>query len=319
MLRPVYAMFTKDDRRVREYVEQARAARDEWLSAAAWLLSAGMAENDGNFDEIRVSVAEALARFRALGERWGLSTALRTIGNIQVFDGDLDAAVEAFTEASQLLAELGHHEDLFHVQLRLAEIAARRGDLARARQLSAAARSAAESEGSPMDLGIAAAAWAAFEARWGDVDAARPHQAAAERHLAQFGPAHPAREHLEAMVAATGVRIAIADNELPAAREQAVRSYRAAIGAEDMPLLAQASGTTAELAVALGQPERAAELLGAGAVVRGAEDPTDPTARELVPLLRACLGDDRYEACYASGRALARPAAIERLDPARLG
>ena len=170
-----------------------------------------------------------------------------------------------------------------------------------------------------MDRGIAAAWWAAFEARWGDTDAARPYQAAAERHLAQFGPAHPARQHLEAMVAATGARIAMADNDLRTAREQAVRSYRAAIAAEDMSLLAQASGTTAELALALGQPERAAELLGAGAVVRGADDPTDPTALQLVPLLRARLGDDRYEACYASGRALARPDAIERLDPAGLG
>jgi hypothetical protein len=170
-----------------------------------------------------------------------------------------------------------------------------------------------------MDRGIAAAWWAAFEARWGDVDAARPYQAAAERHLAQFGPAHPVREHLEAMMAATGARIAIADKDLRTAREQAMRSYRAAIAADDRPLLAQASGTTAELALALGQPERAAGLLGAGAVVRGVDDPTDPTALQLVPLLRACLGDDRYEACYASGRALARPDAIEQLDPAGLG
>ena len=97
---------------------------------------------------------------------------------------------------------------------------------------------------------------------------ARMH-AAAERHLAQLGPAHPAREHLEAIVAATAARIAIADKDLRRAREQAARSYRAAVGAEDMPLLAQASGTAAELALALGQPELAAELLGASAAVRG--------------------------------------------------
>ena len=319
LLRPVYAVFLKDDRRVRVYLDQSRAGRDEWLVAAAWLMTAGMAENHGNFDEMRIAAAEAVDRFHILGERWGLSMALRTIGNIQVFDGDLDGAVAAFTEASQLLAELGHREDLSSVQLRLAEIAARRGDLTKARELSAAARSTVESEGSPMDRGMAAAWWAAFEARFGDVDAARPHQAAAERHLGQLGPAHPAREHLEAIVAATAARIAIADKDLRAAREHAARSYRAAVGAEDMPLLAQASGTTAELALALGQPERAAELLGAGAVVRGADDPTDPTALELVPLLRACIGDDRYEACYTAGRALARPAAIEHLDPVALG
>jgi predicted ATPase/DNA-binding SARP family transcriptional activator len=319
LLRPVYAVFVKDDGRVREYLDQSRAGRDEWLVAAAWLMTAGMAENEGNFDEVRPAAAEAVDRFRALGERWGLSMALRTVGNIQVFDGDLDGADAVFTEAGQLLAELGHVEDLSQVQLRLAEIAARRGDLAKARQLSAAARSAVESEGSLMDRGIVAAWWAAFEARWGDADAARPHQAAAERHLAQFGPAHPVREHLEAMVAATSTRIAIADKDLRTAREQAMRSFRAAIAADDRPLLAQASGTTAELALALGQPERAAELLGAGAVVRGVDDPTDPTALQLVPLLRACLGDDRYEACYASGRALARLDAIEQLDPAGLG
>jgi predicted ATPase/DNA-binding SARP family transcriptional activator len=319
LLRPVYALFVKDDGRVRGYLDQARAGRDEWLVAAAWLMTAGLAENHGNFDEVRIAAAEAVDRFRALGERWGLSMALRTIGNIQVFDGDLDGADAVFTEARHLLAELGHVEDLSQVQLRLAEIAARRGDLAKARELSVAARSAVESEGSLMDRGIAAAWWAAFEARWGDVDAARPYQAAAERHLAQFGPAHPVREHLEAMMAATGARIAIADKDLRTAREQAMRSYRAAIAADDRPLLAQASGTTAELALALGQPERAAELLGAGAVVRGVDDPTDPTALQLVPQLRGCLGDDRYEACYASGRALARPDAIERLDPARLG
>jgi predicted ATPase/DNA-binding SARP family transcriptional activator len=318
-LRPVYAMFVKDDGRMRVYLDQARAGRDEWLGATAWLMTAGMAENQGNFDEMRIAAAEAVDRFRALGERWGLSMALRTIGNIQVVDGDLGSAVATFTEASHLLAELGHREDLSHVQLRLAEIAARQGDLAKARELSATARSAAESEGSPIDRGIVAAWWAEFEVTLGDIDAARPLHADTERHLARFGPAHPAREHLEAMVAATGARIAIADEDLPRAREQAARAYRAAVGAQDMPLLALASGAAAELALALGKPERAAELLGARTVVRGGDDPTDPTAVKLAPRLRAALGADRYARCHATGQALGRAEAIERLDPAGLG
>jgi len=257
-------------------------------------------------------------RFRVLGERWGLSTALQTMGNALLLEGDLAGADAAYTEAGQLLTELGHREDLAQVHLRRAEIAARNGDLTRARELSAAARSVAESAGSPIDRGIAAAWWAVSEVACGNIDAARPLQLDAEQQLARFGPAHPAREHLEAMVAATGVRIAIADNDLRAAREQAVRSYRAGVGAEDMPLLAEASGTTAELAMALGQPERAAELLGAGAAVRGADDLTDPTVLRLAPQLRDALGEDRYAACYNSGKALDRLAAIERLDPAVL-
>ena len=102
-------------------------------------------------------------------------------------------------------------------------------------------------------------------------------------------------------MAAIGVQIAIADEDLPAAREQAARSYRAAVGAKDMPLLAQASGALAELALALGQPERAAEMLGATTVVRGGDDPTDPTLARLAPLLRAALGADRYEAVLRLG------------------
>jgi hypothetical protein len=121
------------------------------------------------------------------------------------------------------------------------------------------------------------------------------------------------------MVATTGTLIALADEDMRFAREQAARAYRAAVAAQDMPLLALASGVVAELAFTLGHHERAAELLGARTVVRGSDDPTDPTSQKLTPLLRAALGTGRYEASYAAGRALGRPAAIERLDPAALG
>jgi len=319
LLRPVYAMFVKDHGRQRLYLDQARAGRDEWLVAAAWLSAARAAENEGNLVQTRIAVAEAVDRFRALGERWGLSEALQVVAGLRLLDGDLDGANAEYDEASRLLAELGSREDLAQVQLRLAEIAARRGDLARARELSATARAAAESGGTPIDRGIAVAWWADFEVTWGDIDAARPLHAAAERQLARFGPAHPVREHLEAMVAATGARIAIADEDLPRAREQAGRWYHAAVAAQDIPLLALASGTAAELALALGRPELAAELLGASAAVRGYADPTDPTAVKLAPRLLAALGTDQYARCRATGQALGRAEAIERLDPARLG
>ena len=133
LLRPIYAMFAKEEGRLRGYLDQAMAGRDEWLVAASWLMTATHAENEGNLGRMRVAAAEAVERFRALGERWGLSSALRTVGNIGLLDGDLDGAVAAYTEAGRLLAEIGHREDMSQVQLRLAEIAARQGDLARAR------------------------------------------------------------------------------------------------------------------------------------------------------------------------------------------
>jgi predicted ATPase len=319
LLRPIYAMFIKDEARLRGYMAQARAGRDEWLVAASWMMTATLAENDGDLRETRRAAAEAVNRFRALGERWGLSSALRTTGNIRLLDGDLDGAVGAYTEAGRLLAEIGHGEDLSQVQLRLAEIAARQGDLARARELSSSAQVTAESAGSPIDRGIAAAWWAGFEAAWGDIDAARPLQAETERLLVGFSRAHPVRDHLEATVASTGALIALADLDIPAAREQAARAYRAAVAAQDMPLLAMAAGVVVELALALGETERAAELLGARTVVRGGDDPTDPAVLKLAPLLLATLGPDLFTRCRDAGKALRRAEAIERLDPARLG
>ncbi len=90
LLRPVFAVFTKNDGRVREYIDQARAGQDEWMAAAAWMMAASLAENDGNLAEMRSAAAEGVRRFRALGERWGLSNALRTMGNVLLLDGDLE-------------------------------------------------------------------------------------------------------------------------------------------------------------------------------------------------------------------------------------
>ena len=318
LLRPVYAMFLKDQDRLRGYIEQARSGRHQWLVAASWMIAAMLAENNGDLAEMRVAAGVAVGRFRVLGERWGLAAALRMLGNIRLLDGDLEGAVAATTEAGRLLVELGSREDLSEIDFRLAELAARRGDLALARRLSLAARTRAEAEGSAFDRGIAAAWWASFEAEWGDIDATRSMQAFAERTLEQFGYGHPGRSHIEALVAATATRIAIADKDLRAARELAARSYRAAVDSQDMPALATWSAVNAELAFAAGRPERAAEALGARIAVRGADDPTDPTEVRLIPLLRAALGEERCQAAYAAGKALDRPAAIAALDPAAL-
>jgi hypothetical protein len=85
-----------------------------------------------------------------------------------------------------------------------------------------------------------------------------------------------------------------------------------------MPLLAMASGCVVELALALGQHERAAEMLGATSAVRGGEDLTDPMTARLAARLTEALGPDRYTAAYARGRELDRAEAIGRLDPAGL-
>jgi hypothetical protein len=43
LLRPLYALNVKDYGRLPRYLDQARGGRDEWLVAAAWLVTAGVA------------------------------------------------------------------------------------------------------------------------------------------------------------------------------------------------------------------------------------------------------------------------------------
>jgi len=318
LLRCVYAFFTEDIERMGRYISEALASEDEWLVAASWVLSAAMAENDGDLDTMRSSSAEALARFRVLGERWGLSSALRNIGSVRLLDSDLDGAAAAFAEAGRTLEEMGSRDDEAFIKMRLADIAIRRGDLDTARRFNEEARVAAADSSLP-EQAMAATWGAMFEATLGHAEAARPLLAVAEQGLARVDPAHPVRQHMDALVAAAAVKMAINDEDLPLAAEKARSAYDAAAKSKDMPLLAMASGAVVELALALGQHERAAEMLGATSAVRGGEDRTDPMTARLAARLTEVLGQDRYASAYARGRDLDRPEAIRSLNPHFLG
>jgi hypothetical protein len=73
---------------------------------------------------------------------------------------------------------------------------------------------------------------------------------------------------------------------------------------------------TVALRAALGEPERAAETLGAADSLRGGPDLSNCDAKQLIEKLRARLGDETYEAAYARGRALGRADALAFVDPA---
>ena len=74
----------------------------------------------------------------------------------------------------------------------------------------------------------------------------------------------------------------------------------------------------AHLASELGRPERAAEMLGACAAVRGGEDPTSVVLTRLGSRLREELGPGEYARAYAAGTARSRAEARAFLDPATL-
>ena len=318
VLRLGYAMLMEDRERANRYMAETLASQNEWLVAMTWIISAAIAENDGDVETLRSASAQALDRFRVLGERWGLSTALRIAGGIHVLDGDLDGATAAYSEASRVLTEMGSRDDEAQMRMQLADIAARRGDLDAAREFFADALALAESDGTRIEAGVVSAALAKFEIALGNAEAARSCQQAAEAGVTELSAMHPARHHLTTSVAASGLMIAVADGDLPRARELAATAYREGIASKDMPLLASVVGPVACLAHALGQPERAAGLLGAVAAVRGAADRSDLIIAQLGVRLREELGPDAYERAYAAGTALSRAEALALLDPATL-
>jgi hypothetical protein len=318
LLRPVFAMFGEDRDRLRRYLDEALASRNEWVVASAWMLAASTAENDGDIAAMRVAGANGLEKFRALGERWGLSGALRIDGALRLLDGDLEGAAAAYTEAKALLTEMGSQDDELFMRVRLGEIATRRGDLGAAREIFEDAWHRAQADGNAVEQIVAAMAYAMFEVLAAHTQRAADLSTFARQKLVLIGAGVPVRHHVVALTNAVELQVALAEGNVPLASELAASAYQAAVASKDMPLLAQVAGPLSEFALAAGECELAAEMLGACAAARGAEDPTDPVVVRLQARLREALGAERYARGYARGRGLDRAEAIKRLDPATL-
>jgi predicted ATPase/DNA-binding SARP family transcriptional activator len=319
VLREMYAFFTDDRERVARYIDEAIASGDEWLVAVSWAMRAMLAENDGEVDELRVAADGALRRYRALGERWGLSNALRLAGTLCLLDGDLDGATAAYTEALDVLKELGSRDDEFMLRLQLADLAMRRGDPATARAGFESALAAAQTSGWRPDEAIILAACARFEATAGNTAAAREAHAAAEARLQGVSRSSPVWHHLNTIVYSTGAMVALADGDPALARERAAVARETSVTAADMPLIASVALVAAEIAAAVGDQPRAAQLLAATAVIRGADDPTATEVRSLSERLRLALGDETFAESQARGAELSRAEALALLDSALTG
>ncbi|HEX4088358.1 MAG TPA: BTAD domain-containing putative transcriptional regulator [Trebonia sp.] len=319
LLREMYAFFSDDRERLGRYIDEAIASGNEWLVAVSWMMRATLAENDGEIDALRIAADGALQRYRVLGERWGLSNALRLTGTLRLLDGDLDGATDAYNEALAALGELGSRDDEFMLRLQLADLATRRGDLASAREGFESAVAAVKTGGWGPDEAIILAACARFEVAAGNNARARELYTSAAARLRGISHSSPIWEHLGTIVESAGALVALGDGQPALARERAAAAHRTAIAAADMPLIASVALVAAELVLALGDPARAAELLGAAAVVRGADDPTAMEVRSLSERLRLALGEQMFAASQAQGAELDRAAALALLESSLSG
>ncbi len=314
---PIIALVGGQPERAEQLFDAASRNDDPWIRAGAQMARAQIAENDGDVDATRAHLAAALEGYRTVGDRWALALTLTSWGALRTLDGALDEAGAALEEALALLAELEAGFDQLVILLRLADVRMRQGDLAAARELLASnAARTAPAGGEQEALGRASQARIAELS--GDLDEAVALAAMAQRALDGLPADAAGRGHGDAMVNAVLATIDLATGDGDAAAHHLNEAYRAAVETADMPILAAVGVALAQALVAAGGHEDAAEVLGAAARLRGAEDRTSIDIRRLTAELREALGEDAFAAAYARGRALDRDAASARLDPAVL-
>lgn len=113
-----------------------------------------------------------------------------------------------------------------------------------------------------------------------------------------------------ALVPIGRAHLALAAGDQAAAERNIGRAAELSVSAKDMPVLARVGVAVAESRALGGDAALAARTLGAAEQLRGAPDAFNPDVARLSAWLRAELGD-AYDAAYAAGRGLDRPAALK--------
>jgi predicted ATPase/DNA-binding SARP family transcriptional activator/tetratricopeptide (TPR) repeat protein len=315
LMRPVIAIFSQDRTNLEAAMNAALESEDRWIRASALMFRAALAENDGDVTTARTDLIGARAQFEAIGERWGLAACLQAIGLIHTTHGDLDAAIATYEEALRLVDELGAHDDAAWLHLRIADVHVRRGELHSAAEVARRGSRISEASGAAREAVIGRVVQADIARRTGDLELSRELREDALARLATMPAAHPFQGHGVAIALAVAAKHQILDGEIDEARQRAQRAYEAAVGTQDMPVVASVAISTALLAAYDGELTLAAERLGAAARLRGSDDATQPDIAELSTRLRAELGEADFVTAYERGRALTREDAIERVDP----
>jgi predicted ATPase/DNA-binding SARP family transcriptional activator len=315
ILRPVVAMF-RHDPDLDRIIDDALDSPDPWVAAVARLLRTGLADNVGDPAATQHHAELALEQFRVIGDRWGISSALCAVAQQHTYAGEHDRAAGEYAEAIELIREIGSTEDESRALIWLADLRVRQGDLAAARRTARHAVALTEASGSQVQRTFTLAIAAFVERLAGDLTRARELQRQVLDLLDRLPTGHPATRHGEAMALGIAAGIDLSSGDTPAAASGVARAFTAALGTEDMPIVAAIGVVIADVALAVGLDVTAAEALGAATALRGTPDPTGPDIARLSAVLRDRLGDAGLREAMARSGALDRDAAIERLRAA---
>ena len=255
---------------------------DPWTRAAATLIRAHLAENTGDQEHMRADLERAVEGFREIGDSWALGMTLSSLASTLMLADDLDGAETVLDEATELLDTLQGSAPA----ARAAVAAPRRGQRPRRGDLDAARehvqRVIDDTDMRREENVIVRATLARIERLAGNLERMREIVTDLERRVGD-PPAGAARqEHARAFVHALIAQLAIEDGDLERAARVIDGAIELAVATTDMPIVAIVGSVSVALSLRAGRVEDAAEQLGACAVLRGAEDRSNP---ELSPLL----------------------------------
>ncbi|MGH3242715.1 MAG: hypothetical protein ACRDNL_20230, partial [Spirillospora sp.] len=304
MIEPAIALLTGDTARGVAAIDRRLPERDPWTRAALHLMRAMLNGNQGEMDAAHQDLAVAEAAFREAGERVGLSLALVFLADTQTVRGEFDEAVAGLEESIALLRGLGQGDNTGMQRVMLAVARARSGDTRRARdELTAMIVPGAGTQARYLVSVRLALGDLARHA--GDVDEAHEHYDAAERETQRV----PSYLQYRSLLEAARGQLAIGRDDPDAARRHLRTALDLAIDGPDIPIAAVTGFAVARLR-ASADPARAAEVLGASSVLRGAPDAFNPDVALVTRDLRRALGERTYRDAHARGARLDVPAAL---------
>ena len=276
---------------------------DPWVVATLHLLRGMAAENGGDPAGQRADLAEAYARFRALGERWGLAASLNGLASVALGDGDAAAALRLHDEALSLLREINATEDAAETQMFRAALIARLGDAQQARALLEEVLESGRRSGIGTVVFIAHYRLAELARSTGDVEGAWAQLRAMDAGRNEQWPGPP---QVLANRDVCAAHLHLAAGDLEAARERLVSAFEHGQIAIDMPVLSRLAIAVACYVADRGDTPLAARVLGIATGLRGAPDLGDEDRRVLEDRLRSTLGDAAFGDAYEAGRATPR-------------
>jgi predicted ATPase/DNA-binding SARP family transcriptional activator len=303
LIKPGISLFQNDGQDAWSAIEANLDHPDPWARAMLHMMGAMIGENDGEIDRLDHHLPLALSGFRELGDRWGMGAALASVAVRAGAEGNLTGAIEALDEARQMMHQLTARDDESHSLVRMGMLRLRNNDIQGARRDIETAMQLADDSGVSVSSAYAQFGMAMLAHHDGNTIEARR---LAEAALVRIDRAAFVPPQITAMILSGLAAFDIAIGDLDAARGRLGEALQIAHNVKDMPVVSLVCTTFADLMLVMGDPARAAELLGAGINLRGMEDLGDIEVHRISTAAEAVLGAEEFARCKARGRALDR-------------